>query len=68
MLTCHTMDSQIHSIGKAIRPLFVDPVTYIMLFRFLRHFLLIYLIDDVISSGKFVFTFTYKANPVKIYL
>ena len=29
MLTCHTMDGQTHSIGKAIRPLFADPVTII---------------------------------------
>ena len=29
ILTCHTMDGQIHSIGKAKRPLFVDPVTII---------------------------------------
>jgi len=24
---CHTMDSQAHTIGKGIRPLFADPVT-----------------------------------------
>ena len=28
MLTCHTMDGQTHSIEKAIRPVFADPVTY----------------------------------------
>ena len=28
ILTCHTMDGQTHTIGKAIRPLFADPVTY----------------------------------------
>ena len=26
-LTCFTMDGQMHGIGKAIRPLFADPVT-----------------------------------------
>jgi len=26
MLTCRTMDGQMHSIGKAIRSLFADPV------------------------------------------
>jgi len=30
ILTCHKMDSQMHSIGKAIRPLFTDLVTYII--------------------------------------
>ena len=29
ILTCHTIDSQANTIGKAIRPLFTDPVTYI---------------------------------------
>ena len=28
MLTSQVMDSQIHAIEKAIRPLFADPVTY----------------------------------------
>jgi len=28
ILTCHTMDGQVHTIGKAIRPLFADPVTF----------------------------------------
>ena len=28
IFTRHTTDGQIHSIGKAIRPLFADPVTY----------------------------------------
>ena len=28
ILTCLTMDGQMHMIGKAIRPLFADPVTY----------------------------------------
>ena len=27
ILTCLTMDGQMHTIGKAIRPLFADPVT-----------------------------------------
>ena len=27
MLTGHTTDGQLHSIGKAIRPFFADPVT-----------------------------------------
>ena len=26
--TCHTMDGQTHTIGKAIRPLFANLVTY----------------------------------------
>ena len=30
MLTSQVMDSQIHAIEKAIRPLFADPVTYMM--------------------------------------
>ena len=30
ILTCLTMDGQMHTIGKAIRPLFADPVTYIV--------------------------------------
>jgi len=29
ILTCHTMDGQTHTIGKAIRPIFADPVTYL---------------------------------------
>ena len=29
----HTMDGQIHTIGKAIRPLFADPVTNLVLVR-----------------------------------
>ena len=33
MLTHYTMDGQMHSIGKAIRPLFTDPVTYKAGFR-----------------------------------
>ena len=28
ILTSKGMDSQMHTIGKAIRPLFADPVTY----------------------------------------
>jgi len=28
ILKCHTMDGQMHSIEKIIRPLFTDPVTY----------------------------------------
>ena len=28
ILTCHTMDGEAYTIGKAIRPLFADPVTY----------------------------------------
>ena len=30
MLTCHIMDGQIHSIEKAIRSLFADPVTILI--------------------------------------
>ena len=29
MVTCHTMDRQAHTIGKAIRPLFADLVSYL---------------------------------------
>ena len=29
ILTCHTRDGQAHTIGKAIRPLFADPVTFV---------------------------------------
>jgi len=28
MLTCHTMDGQMHLIGNAIKPFFADPVTF----------------------------------------
>ena len=28
ILACYLMDGQMHSIGKAIRPLFADQVTY----------------------------------------
>ena len=34
MLTCHIMDTQMHSIGKAIRLLFTDPdvnISYLLL-------------------------------------
>ena len=30
MLTCLKIDSQMHTIGKAIRPVFTDPVTYFL--------------------------------------
>ena len=29
ILTCLTMDGQMHTSGKALRPLFADPVTII---------------------------------------
>jgi len=35
MLTCHTMDAQLYSIGKAIRPLFADPVTYVTVSKYI---------------------------------
>ena len=46
ILTCHTMDGQTHTIGKAVRPLFADPVTImhafiprIWYYKFLNAFL-----------------------------
>ena len=37
ILTCLTMDGQMHTIGKAIRPLFADPVTYYLFASVLPH-------------------------------
>ena len=34
ILACHTMDGQMHTVGKAIRPLFTDPVTIYVCFIF----------------------------------
>ena len=31
ILTSQVMDCQVHAIGKAIRPLFADPVTFYLL-------------------------------------
>ena len=31
LLTCLTMDSQMHAIGKTVRPLLAAPVTYLQL-------------------------------------
>ena len=31
ILKTHVMDCQVHAIGKAIRPLFADQVTYIIM-------------------------------------
>ena len=32
ILACHIMDGQMHSIGKAIRPLFADPCSHIYVY------------------------------------
>jgi len=33
ILTCHTIDGQMHSIGKAIRSLFAESVTIVIAFN-----------------------------------
>ena len=36
ILTSLVMDYQVHAIGKAIRPLFSNPVTYILQYNYIR--------------------------------
>jgi len=53
ILTSQGMDCQTHAIGKAIRPIFAEPVTY---------YVLVHMVDYTDSSLCFLFVFTLSAS------